>query len=143
VEGVIVEMEGDEGFQLIVRTLDTLQRLISFLQQFVHVRLDQVEQEFLLCGDMIVKRAGLDADFGGKVAQAHRLVPVLVDQAKPDPADRLHGSGTMRPNGTRHKAASSLNLDTLSNITTIYERLFNLTPSEGTQSTGVHSFVQS
>ena len=51
-----------------------VQRLIQPFQQFIHVDLDQVEQEILLGGDMVVERARLDADFGREPPQAHGLV---------------------------------------------------------------------
>src|SRR5262249_26565888 len=50
----------------------------------------------------VVERAGLDADLGGELAQAHRLIAMFEDQAQPRLADRLHGLGAVRADRARH-----------------------------------------
>jgi hypothetical protein len=44
------------------------------------VVVDQVEEQILLGLDMIVERARLQADAGGKPAQAHRFEAMLVNK---------------------------------------------------------------
>ena len=87
---VIGDVEFGEGAELVDRPRLALQRAIELAQQFVDVVPHQVEQQFLLGRDVVVERARLDPDLGGKLAQAHGGVAMLEDQAQPCFADCLH-----------------------------------------------------
>ena len=78
--------------------------VVELTQQFVDVVPHQGEQQFLIGADVIVERARLDPDLGGKLSQAHGRVAVLEDQAEPRLADRLHRLRAVRADRPRHDA---------------------------------------
>ena len=88
-------MERHEGVQPLGGAGLARKRAVELAQQLVDVVLDQIEQQFLLGGDVVVERSRLNADLGSQLAQAHRRVAVFEDQPQAGFADRLHRFGAV------------------------------------------------